>query len=48
MDSLVNKSLFLILSKIISEGESKFSEQNNESVITCPIEYSLSWMTKSN
>ncbi|CAK75935.1 unnamed protein product (macronuclear) [Paramecium tetraurelia] len=34
--------------KIISEGESKFSEQNNESVITCPIEYSLSWVTKSN
>ncbi|CAD8149674.1 unnamed protein product [Paramecium pentaurelia] len=34
--------------KIISEGDSKFSEQNNESIITCPMEYSLSWTTKSN
>ncbi|CAD8152601.1 unnamed protein product [Paramecium pentaurelia] len=34
--------------KIISEGESKFSEQNNESVIISPIEYSLSWITKQN
>ncbi|CAD8063164.1 unnamed protein product [Paramecium sonneborni] len=34
--------------KIISEGDSKFSEQNNESVITCPTEYTLSWITKQN
>ncbi|CAD8067072.1 unnamed protein product [Paramecium sonneborni] len=34
--------------KTISEGDSKFSEQNNESVITCPSEYSLSWITKQN